>query len=310
MRHVVHSSELALFLQHTDMSQKEATFSILKTNPKKYASSLHVTIVEAQSYQNCVNHSIVISWNALRNCQNSRISSSDVFNTFYVQANFASHSAGIKKKNGKRGQKCTNSQTILTFLVQTERSVLHWQTERKKKTTAITVLLFKLVNCQFLPFYSGQYWTTSAGKSRNQAAPAAAVSWRKYSPNRGSCCSLWPGGLSHPKPAGIHLGPRKHGWQLYWHNSLWGCAVSGSLKYSALKELPKKPSDTSTAERCPWLQRMDWERPAEALYQHAVSLKGAMALGNWNVRTLFGLQDWFLHCLYVLYRFIWFSRRG
>jgi len=74
---------------------------------------------------------------------------------------------GLRRKNGKRGQKCTNSEIILTFLV---------QTERMKKPTAIIVLLFKLVNCQFLPFYSGQYWTTSEGKSRNQADPAAAVS--------------------------------------------------------------------------------------------------------------------------------------
>lgn len=49
-----------------------------------------------------------------------------------MQANFASPSAGIKKKNGKRGQKFTNSETVLTFLVQTKGSVLHQQTEWKK----------------------------------------------------------------------------------------------------------------------------------------------------------------------------------
>lgn len=56
--------------------------------------------------------------------------------------------------------------------------------------------------------------------------------------------------------------------------------MSGSLQYSALKELPKNPSDTSTSEKCPWLQHMGWGRPAEDLCQHAVSLKGAMALSN------------------------------
>lgn len=56
--------------------------------------------------------------------------------------------------------------------------------------------------------------------------------------------------------------------------------MSGSLKCFALKERQKTLSDSSTPERRPWLQNMGWERPAEALHLHAVSLKGAMTLGN------------------------------
>lgn len=82
--------------------EKKVTLNILKKNPKKYASWLHIkTVNKKMCYQNCVNHSIVINWNALRNCQNSGILNNTILNTFYVQSNFASHWAGIRKKNGE-----------------------------------------------------------------------------------------------------------------------------------------------------------------------------------------------------------------
>lgn len=73
---------------------------------------------------------IVICWNALSNCQKSRISSSDIFNTFYVQVLLVM-SQGLRRKLGK-SHKCTNFEMILNFLL-AEASTLPWLTEQKKK---------------------------------------------------------------------------------------------------------------------------------------------------------------------------------
>lgn len=134
---------------------------------------------------------------------------------------------------------------IVTFL-SAEASTLHWQTEQKKNQQPL------LYCCSNLWTVSSSHFTVTNSQQCQQESPGTRqpqqlmFSRDNIPPAEGI---LFP--LNHHQPAGIHLDPRNCGTD----KSLWGCAVSVLLKYSLLKNLAKKCSDTSTSGCSIWVEK-------------------------------------------------------
>lgn len=187
--------------------------------------------------------SVEMHWGTARIVGSQAVTFFILMHILYVQASFASHSAGIKKKIGK----WVRNALILKWSSLLECRSIY--TEIKKTSHFCTVV--QICKLSVPPILQ---WPVVHNVSREVQEPDSPSSWYLLEiifPQQRLVLCLWSCGLSCCQPAGIHIDPRKCGTD----KSLWGCAVSGSLNYSVLKNLPKKCSDTGTSGCSIWVEK-------------------------------------------------------